>query len=395
MGSLLRERCAAIAFFLVTAPLLPAQSYMLVEGGDAPPAKTRYVIESVEGRVVVGGGASPPGRVRVALVCGNFVRPGGLADEHGRFKHRTPRHPSLEAGIRHAKAIYGTDLGGRQVMHEIPEPALLSPCDVTAELEGYRSTSAEVGLLAVDGVTVVGDRSRIDLGFLVLHHLEDLDHYARSSTTSQATGPARRAYVAGIRALENRFPDYERAASRFEKAVEAYPGFAGGWSALGLTRWILGNDGAALQAFTRAINADPKYLMPYEVMMEMVAENENWEELDALAAAYLEISTDAPLVLYMGVAAAANLDNLELLQERIDRLEAMGERDYLAKSYAMAGAILEQKTSLGEAAGFFEAFIAADPDHHSVPQLRRKLNDWRALGVIDGSSAQSAEKAPP
>ena len=209
MGSLLRERCAAIAFFLVTAPLLPAQSYMLVDGQDAPPANTRYVIEGVEGRVVVGGGASPPGRVRVALVCGSFVRPGGLADEHGRFKHRIPRHSSLEAGIRHAKAIHGTDLGGRQVVYEVSDPALLLPCDVTAELEGYRSTSAEVGLLAEDGVTVVGDRSRIDLGFLILHHLEDLDHYARSSTdhlarsyamageilehktTSQATGTAR------------------------------------------------------------------------------------------------------------------------------------------------------------------------------------------------------------
>ena len=395
MGSLLRERCAAIAFFLVTAPLLPAQSYMLVDGQDSPPANTRYVIESVEGRVVVGGGASPPGRVRVALVCGNFVRPGGLADVHGRFKHRIPRHPSLELGIKHAKAIHGTDLGGRQVVYEVSDPALLLPCDVTAELEGYRSTSAEVGLLAEDGVTVVGDRSRIDLGFLILHHLEDLDHYARSSTTSQATGVARRAYLAGIRALENRFPDYERAASRFERAVEAYPGFAGGWSALGLARWILGNDGAALQAFTRAINADPNYLMPYEVMMEMVAESENWEELESLAAAYLELSPDAPLVLYMGVAAAANLDNLEVLRERIDRLEALGERDYLTRSFAMAGAILEQKTSLGEAAGFYEAFIAADPDHHGVPQLKRKLTDWRALGVVDSLPARSAEESPP
>ena len=61
----------------------------------------------------------------------------------------------------------------------------------------------------------------------------------------------------------------------------------------------------------------------------------------------------------------------------------------------MAGEILEHKTSLGEAAGFFEAFIAADPDHHGVPQLKRKLNDWRALGVIDGPPAPSAEKAPP
>ena len=80
--------------------------------------------------------------------------------------------------------------------------------------------------------------------------------------------------------------------------------------------------------------------------MEMVAENENWEELDSLAAAYLEIAPDAPLVLYLSVAAAANLDNLELLRERIDRLEALGETDYLARSYAMAGEILEHKTNL-------------------------------------------------
>ena len=150
-----------------------------------------------------------------------------------------------------------------------------------------------------------------------------------------------------------------------------------------------------LQAFTRAINADPKYLMPYEVMMEMVAESENWEELDSLAAAYLEISPDAPLVLYMGVAAAANLHNLELLRERVDRLEALGERDYLTRSYAMAGAILEHKTSLLEAASFYEAFIAAEPAHHGVSRLKTKLNDWRALGVVDSLPAPSAEKAQP
>ena len=368
---------------------------MFVEGHGPPPANSRYVIETVEGRVVVGGGASPPGRVRIELVCGDLVRPAGLADEHGRFRFGVGRHPTLQAAIERTKAVRGTTLEGRQIVYPVPEQGLLVPCDVTAMLDGYRSTSIEVGLRSHDGITIVGDRRRMDLGFLVLHHLEDLDHYARSSTTSQATGTARRAYQAGIRALENQFPDYQRAASRFERAVEAYPGFAGGWSALGLTRWILGNDGAALQAFTRAINADPKYLMPYEVMMEMVAENENWEELDSLAAAYLEIAPDAPLVLYLSVAAAANLDNLELLRERIDRLEALGETDYLARSYAMAGEILERKTSLGEAAGFFEAFIAADPDHHGVPQLKRKLNDWRALGVIDGPPAPSAEKAPP
>ena len=194
MGSLLRERCAAIAFFLVTAPLLPAQSYMLVDGQDAPPANTRYVIEGVEGRVVVGGGASPPGRVRVALVCGSFVRPGGLADEHGRFKHSgsgvtQPCKPPSSA--RQGRSAEPT-LEGRQIVYPVPEQgsagAVRRDCRCSTDTDRQAPKS---DCWSHDGITIVGDRRRMDLGFLVLHHLEDLDHYARSSTTSQATGVAR------------------------------------------------------------------------------------------------------------------------------------------------------------------------------------------------------------
>lgn len=388
-------RCLAIALLSGAVTTLCAQSYFLASPGAGPLPDAYYVINSVEGRVVVGGGASPPGRVKISLVCLGSSRPGGVSDDEGRFSFRPKRHKDLNEGVTRAlesSEIKHTDV---RIVYKPPSPEHVLPCDVTAELQGYRSSSAEVGLLAHDGQSLVGDRSQVDLGFMVLHRLEELDHYARSSTTSQANGSARKAYAGGIRALEAPAPNYERAAGRFEKAVEAYPGFAGAWSALGLAQWILGNEGAALQAFTRSINADPAYLMPYEVMMEMVLENENWEELDSLTARYLEISADAPMALYLSVAAAANLDKLELVHERINQLKALGQEDYVARSHAMVGAVHEANGRFSEAAASYGLFMAGSPQHHTVPELRRKLDGWSRLGVTGAPAKSNGVESTP
>ena len=269
------------------------------------------------------------------------------------------------------------------------------PCDVTAELAGYRTVSIEVGLLAYDGVTLVGDRSQADVGFVILHRLEDFDGYARSSTTSLAPSAARKAYESGVRALERRVPNLEQAASRFERALEVFPEFAGAWSALGLTRWTLGDDGEALQAFTRAINADPKYLMPYEVMMEMVLESQNWEELGRLTERYLEVSPTAPMTLYMSVAAALNLDKLALAEERMGKLEELGAKDYWAKSHAILAVKQENNSKFKEAAKAYEAFLSVYPNHSTADMLKRKIFEWKRLKVIDEPNPPDATKATP
>lgn len=397
MVPLKRGHCVALACLLAGTSVLSAQVLKIVEPGavGSSGSDNWYIRNLVYGRAVVGGGAAPPMPVAIALVCGNWIRSKGQTDARGRFRFRPERHADVSAAIARAAKVVGGEAYSREILYQVSWPGDLVPCEVTAELAGYRTVSIEVGLLALDGVTLVGDRSQVDVGFVILHRLEDFDGYARSSTTSLAPSAARNSYESGVRALEKRIPNLEQAASRFEKAVEAFPEFAGAWSALGLTRWTLGDDGEALQAFTRAINADPKYLMPYEVVMEMVLESQNWAELDRLTERYLEVSPNAPMTLYMSVAAALNLDNLTLAEKRMAKLAELGEKDYWAKSHAILAVKQENNSKFNEAAKAYEAFLSVYPDHSTADQLKRKLHDWRRLKVIAGEDEPDASKPVP
>ena len=395
--SLVRGHCIALACLLAGASVLPAQILKIIEPGSAESGESNawYIRNLVSGRVVVGGGGAPPMPVAIGLACGDWFRSKGHTNASGRFRFRPERHADVTAAIARAAESPSGGAYISEIQYQVPWPGDLVPCDVTAELPGHRTVSIEVGLLAQDGVTLVGDRSEVDVGFMILHRFEDFVGYARSSTTSLVPRAARNLYENGVNALERRIPGYEQAASRFEKAVEVFPEFAGAWSALGFTRWILGDDGGALQAFTRAINADPKYLMPYEVMMEMVLENQNWEELDQLTERYLELSPDAPMALYMSVAAALNLDKLTLAEERMGQLKDLGEKDYWAKSHAILAVKQENNSKFKEAAKSYEAFLSVYPDHSTADKLKRKLYDWRRLKVIDQPTESKASKVDP
>lgn len=397
MVPLSRGHCVALACLLAGTSVLPAQLLKIVKPGaaDLSGSDKWYIRNLVYGRVVIGGGGAPPMPVAIALVCGDWIHSQGQTDARGRFRFRPQRHADVNAAIARAGKDPAGEAYSREILYQVSWPGDLVPCDVTAELAGYRAVSIEVGLLAQDGVTLVGDRSQEDVGFMILHRLEDFDGYARSSTTSLAPSAARKAYESGVRALERRVPNLEQAASRFERALEVFPEFAGAWSALGLTRWTLGDDGEALQAFTRAVNADPKYLMPYEVMMEMVLESQNWEELGRLTERYLEISPTAPMTLYMSVAAALNLDNLALAEERMGELEELGAKDYWAKSHAILAVKQENNSKFKEAAKAYEAFLSVYPDHSTADTLKRKIFEWKRLKVIDEPNPPDATKAAP
>ena len=396
MVSSLHKLRVPLACLLAAPAALPGQFLRIVEPGTLESSgPERYIRNLVSGRVVVGGGAAPPKPVSIALVCGDWFRPKGLTDGHGRFKFRPERHPDVTAALARAGSSAGGGEHSREILYMVVWPDDLLPCFVTAELPGYRSVGIQVGILAQDGVTLVGDASRVDVGFIVLHRFEDFEGYARSATTSRAPSSARKSYQSGLQALRRANPSYKQAASHFEKAVEAYPEFAGAWSALGAARFDLGDEGGALQAFTRSINADPDYLMPYEIMMGMVLRNQNWEELEWLVERYLEMSSKAPMVLYMGIISAGNLDKFSLAEDRSRALKKLGEKDYWAMGHIILAKKYENRTNFEGAAKSYEAILSVYPNHSTATTMKRRLHEWQKLSVIEPRSKPIADKAAP
>jgi tetratricopeptide (TPR) repeat protein len=90
-----------------------------------------------------------------------------------------------------------------------------------------------------------------------------------SFTTLAAPKLARKAYEKAGRELDNRRPDFAKAARYLEQAVSLHPRFAEAWQRLGETRFTVNDFQRAADAFRAALAADPKYPYPYLLLAEM------------------------------------------------------------------------------------------------------------------------------
>ncbi len=341
-----------------------------------------FAVERMSGRVVLGGGESPPAGARVVLHCEGEARAEGPAQPSGYFGFKPQLHPDLAARVKSA--------GGQPdglIRLAVNEAEYMPPCAVSATLEGYLSDFVPAGHIWGDRFTLVAHHPRIELGTVILRPLEGFPRSPASATTAQAPEEARNAFGSGLKALRKDWPDFQRAQSRFERAVEAYPGFAAAWHALGETRWELGNEGGAMQAFIRSVNADAAFLPPYQRLIRIEMTDQNWEEVEWLTERYLALSPEAPMILYMSAAAAANLGNLDLAEERVSALAALGEMDRWPKSHAVLGLVQEGRLEYARAAKAYAAYLSLSKDRALADLVTRKLYEWRKLRVIASSDA--------
>lgn len=155
---------------------------------------------------------------------------------------------------------------------------ILFHCHLTAHLTGYRSDRLPLGS--------AGSLERNNVGTIVLHRLKGVEGHTVSLTSLKAPRDATKAYDKGARMLRRMSPNYQKRAAHLEAAVEAYPEYAEAWAALGEARLGLENLPGAKDALTASIDADPKYLGPYEPLMQMAYLHGEWGVLNALSERY-------------------------------------------------------------------------------------------------------------
>ena len=361
--------------------------------GETAGNRPWFVLDRAVGRVVAVDGSRPPKGVQLQALCGGrSYDPLTLSDPTGNFEFGPQHHAHLIASLRGDppnKSLSEVGLSIRNGVR-VPlnfQPELLPLCYVTAQLDGQRAGRAVVGRLAADDVTIVSRRSRADVGIIVLRPIEMLTGKPASQTTALAPDAARKSYGKAIGALNRRFPDYDRAVRRLEAAVEAHPAFAAAWDLLGDVRLGIGDRGGALQAWSRAINADPAYLPPYVQLMATVVANRNWTELAWLAERFLETSPDAPLALYMSAVAAVMLEDLPLLEARTTRLLQAGELGNWPNGRLLRAVMHESKSELKPARKLYELLLQSDIDEGLDRFINARL---QALTKLQGGESPSS-----
>ncbi len=327
----------------------------------------------LHGRVVTDGGEPPPEPVVVRMNCGTRSTPQGYTDSKGHFSFQPGGNSAL---VLADASVSNLGHGGRSTGLTTGSfgSANLSQCHLEAGLPGYRTDRLALGMVRMGSN---------DVGLIVVHRLEGLIGDTVSITTLTAPANARKAYQKGIKALRKRSPNRERAARHLESAVEAYPEYAAAWLALGKAREGLDDPDGARQAYSRSIEADPKFLWPYEPLIELAADRNDWIKVESLTELYLKLSPRSSKMRFLSALASVRLKNLERAEAMVQSMDELNEKDDWPLSYAIMAAVHEDRAEWEKAASEYEMYIGRSPDHKTVDEAKRRLYEWEMLRIIE------------
>ena len=142
-------------------------------------------------------------------------------------------------------------------------------CSVQASFAGFHSSSVTI--------TERNLRDDPDLGTISLSRAGGREAgTALSETIESAPVAAVKAFDKARTELMDQKPD--KARRDLEKAVQAYPGFAEAWYQLGKLQQV-DNVGEARSSYLKATEADPKFVLPYDQLAGLAAQEQKWKDV--------------------------------------------------------------------------------------------------------------------
>lgn len=190
-------------------------------------------------------------------------------------------NPIVISVICNGETAYNTATDAKGVFGIILAPTATEPdakrlmetkfegCTVQANFTGFHSSSITI--------TQHHLRDEPDLGTITLSRAGGRAGATALSTTIE-TAP-----VAAVKAFDKARTELmdqkaDKAQRDLEKAVQAYPAFAEAWYQLGIMQKAQ-NSGDARGSFTKAVSADPQFVLPYEQLAALDAQGQKWQDV--------------------------------------------------------------------------------------------------------------------
>lgn len=338
----------------------------------------------LSGQVLTDDGQPPTESVVIQRICNGEVRPEGYSDQKGRFSFQLGGDPTLAMGDA---SVGGNQLGGGPAFGQssfgsssgIRQTGLgrydLTACELRAVLPGYVSDPIRLGMRSA--------MDNPDVGVIVLRRMAGVVGNIVSATTLAAPRKADKAYQNGLKEMRKKKPNYKKGATQFQNAVSAYPQFAAAWAALGDAKMAMQDKAGAKEAFSKSLEADPKYLKPFNPLLQMALQQKDWVAVEDLGVRYLELNpNEMQLQLYMAIAALNN-GNPEKAEEAVLAIRASDSKDNFPQIHQVMGLIHSQRGEFEEAASEYRAYLAKQPNGNNFVQIKKQLNEWEVLGVIE------------
>jgi tetratricopeptide (TPR) repeat protein len=273
----------------------------------------------LKGNVVVAGGQLPWDPIPIVVVCGETPRYNTQSDPKGGFRiEAAPRESEIVTVKSDSKS---------------PNPSQLIGCKVRAELGGFQSSTLNIANRTIE------DDS--DLGTITLTRDEKTPGSAVSSTTAAAPKDVLKSYDKARSEANSNHP--ENAQKELEKAVRAYPQFAEAWYELGKLEETQKQQ-EALNAYSKAVAADPQFYPPYEHIAAIAAQQKKWQDVADAADQGLKLNpAGTPQLWYFSAVGNFNLGHADVAEKSANTSLAMDPSHKAPNTEQLLAVILAAK----------------------------------------------------
>jgi tetratricopeptide (TPR) repeat protein len=244
-------------------------------------------------------------------------------------------------------------------------------CLVHGSVAGFRSSAVPI--------TVRNLRDDPNLGTITLTPEERGGGTELSTTSKTAPSNAMKAFEKARAEWLNQNSD--GAEKNLKKAVQLYAGFAQAWLQLGKLQEP-SDAQAARESFSKALAADPKFVLPYEQLAALGAQEEKWQELLDNTNHALELDpAGTPQIWYYDALAKFQLGKADEANISASKSLTIDPRHSVPNTEQLLAVILARKADYGGAVQHLKnclTYIPAGPQadlvKQQIAQLETKLS---------------------
>jgi len=206
-------------------------------------------------------------------------------------------------------------------------------CQVRASLAGFHSSTVTI--------TVRNLRDEPNLGTITLSREGRGGGTELSLTTKDAPPKAMKAFERARADWLDQNPD--GAERNLKKAVQLYPEFAEAWLQLGKIQEA-SDPKDSRDSFSKAMAADPKFVLPYEQLAALAVKAEQWQEALDNTSQALQLDPDGtPQLWYYDALAKFQLGKSDEARESATKSLAIDPRHSVLNTEQLLAVILARK----------------------------------------------------
>jgi tetratricopeptide (TPR) repeat protein len=285
--------------------------------------------------------------ILISVICDGTTAYNTATDPKGQFLITLTLPPgSLEADAkRHMETHY-------------------EGCSVQASFAGFHSSSATI--------TERNLRDDPDLGTITLSRAGGrAAGTALSETVESAPVAAVKAFEKARTELIDQKPD--KARRDLEKAVQAYPGFAEAWYQLGKLQQV-DNASDARGSFVKATEADPKFVLPYDQLAGLAAQDQKWKDvLDDTSHTLALDPAGTAATWYFNALANFQLGKTDVAEGSALKALKMDPAHTISNIEQLLAIILARKGDYGGAIAHLRNCLSHAPDEQSADLLKKQI----------------------